>query len=69
VAIFRHKDQMDVHLKNTVSSSSDIVIIAHRPRIQLRYATTSGLQIRTNARWPAGAANPPFRWLLPVCLQ
>ncbi|TQO04913.1 UNVERIFIED_ORG: hypothetical protein FHU01_4524 [Citrobacter freundii] len=31
VALFRHKDQMDVHLKNAVSSASNIVVIAHRP--------------------------------------
>ncbi|AKX50278.1 hypothetical protein AKN89_01330 [Thiopseudomonas alkaliphila] len=31
--VFRHKDQMDVHLKNTVLSVSNIVVIAHRPRV------------------------------------
>lgn len=30
-AIFRHKDQMDVHLENAVPSMSNIVVIAHRP--------------------------------------
>ncbi len=32
-AIFRHKDQVNVHLKNAVSSVSNIVVIAHRPRV------------------------------------
>ncbi|TQN75901.1 UNVERIFIED_ORG: hypothetical protein FHU00_4958 [Citrobacter freundii] len=31
VALFRHKDQMNVHLKNAVSSAFNIVVIAHRP--------------------------------------
>jgi putative transposase len=30
-AIFRHKDQMDVHIKNAVSPVSNIVVVAHRP--------------------------------------
>ncbi len=30
-AVFRHKDQMDMHLENTVSAVSYIVVIAHRP--------------------------------------
>ena len=30
---FRHKDQMYVHLKNTVSAVSNIVIFYHRPSI------------------------------------
>ena len=32
-AVFRHKDQMDVHLKNAMSPMSNIVVIAHRPRV------------------------------------
>jgi len=35
-AIFRHKDQMDVHLKNAVPSVSNIVVIAHRPNYTIR---------------------------------
>jgi len=31
-AIFRYKDQMDVHLKNAVPSVSNFVVIAHRPK-------------------------------------
>jgi hypothetical protein len=30
-AIFRHKDQMDVHLKNAVPSSTNIIVFCHRP--------------------------------------
>lgn len=30
-AIFRHKDQMDVHLKNTVPAMSNVIAISHRP--------------------------------------
>ena len=30
-AIFRHKDQMDVYLENTVPPTPNIVVIAHRP--------------------------------------
>jgi len=33
VAIFRHKDQIDVHLKNALPSAPDIVIISHRPSV------------------------------------
>lgn len=32
-AIFSHKDQMDVHLKSAVTSASDIILIAHRPKV------------------------------------
>ena len=32
-AVFRHKDQMDVHLKSTVPSLSNIGVIAHGPRV------------------------------------
>ncbi|EGO80801.1 hypothetical protein SAMN05660380_02169 [Xylella fastidiosa] len=32
-AIFRHKDQMNMHLKDAMSSMSNIVFIAHRPRV------------------------------------
>jgi putative transposase len=32
-AIFRHKDQMDVHLENTVPTSAYVLRIAHRPTI------------------------------------
>jgi putative transposase len=32
-SIFRDKDQMDVHLENAVPSMSNIVIIAHRPKV------------------------------------
>ena len=31
--VFRYKDQMDVHLKNTVSAVSHIVVFYHRPNI------------------------------------
>jgi hypothetical protein len=31
--VFRHKDQVNVHLKNTVPSMSNIVVITHRPRV------------------------------------
>lgn len=31
--IFRHKDQMDVHLKNTVPTVSNVVVFFHRPTI------------------------------------
>jgi len=31
--VFRHKDQMYVHLKNTVSAVSNIVVFHHRPSI------------------------------------
>ena len=30
--IFRHKDQMDVHLKNAVPPVPNFVVIAHRPK-------------------------------------
>ncbi len=32
-AVFRHKDQVDVHLENAVSSVSNVVFISHRPRV------------------------------------
>lgn len=32
-AIFRHKDQMYVHLKDTVSAVSNVVVFSHRPTI------------------------------------
>ena len=32
-AIFRHKDQVDVHLKNAVPSVSNIIVFCHRPSI------------------------------------
>ena len=32
-AIFRHKDQVDVHLKYTVSSVSNVIVFFHRPTI------------------------------------
>ncbi|AKX58727.1 hypothetical protein AKN88_01370 [Thiopseudomonas alkaliphila] len=32
-ALFRHKDQVDVYLKNTVPSLSNIGVIAHGPRV------------------------------------
>ena len=32
-AIFRHKNQVDVHLKNAVPSVTNIVIVFHRPNI------------------------------------
>ena len=31
-AIFCHKDQMDMHLKNAVSASANFVVINHRPK-------------------------------------
>lgn len=31
--IFRHKDPVDVHLKNAVPPVSDSVVITHRPRV------------------------------------
>jgi putative transposase len=48
-AVFRHKDQMDVYLENTVPSMPNSVVSAHTPEALLRYATTSSLQIRTQA--------------------
>ena len=30
-AVFSHKDQMNVHLKNTVSTVPNVIVIAHRP--------------------------------------
>ena len=30
-AIFRHKDQMYVHFKNAVSTSTNIIVFCHRP--------------------------------------
>ena len=35
-AILRHKDQMDMHLKNTVPSAPNIVVYAHRPNYDIR---------------------------------
>jgi len=32
-SVFRHKDQMYVHLKNTVSAVSDAIVFCHRPSI------------------------------------
>lgn len=32
-AIFSHKDQVNMHIKNAVSSASDIIFIAHIPRV------------------------------------
>jgi putative transposase len=32
-AIFRHKDPVDVHLENTVSSVSNIIVVCHRPSV------------------------------------
>ena len=32
-SIFRHKDQVDMQLKNTVSAVSNVVVIFHRPTI------------------------------------
>jgi hypothetical protein len=32
-AIFRYKDQVDVHLENAVPPVSNIVVIAHIPRV------------------------------------
>jgi putative transposase len=32
-AIFRHKDQVDVHLENTVPSVSNVIVFCHRPSI------------------------------------
>jgi len=31
--IFRHKDQVNVHLKNTMPSMPNIVFIVHRPKV------------------------------------
>lgn len=31
--VFRHKDQMDVHLKNAMPAMSNIVVFFHRPTI------------------------------------
>jgi len=31
--VFRHKDQVAVHLENTVPPMSNIVVITHRPRV------------------------------------
>jgi len=44
-AVFRHKDQMDVYLENTVPSMPNSVVSAHTPEALLRYATTSSIQI------------------------
>ncbi|CDW92735.1 conserved hypothetical protein [Thiomonas sp. CB2] len=33
VAVFRHKDQMHMHLENAVPPVSNVVVIAHRPRV------------------------------------
>src|SRR5690606_10362386 len=35
-AILRYKDQMDMHLKNAVSSMPNIVVVAHRPNYNIR---------------------------------
>lgn len=35
----------------------------------MRHATTSSLQVRTDARRPARAANAPLRWFVPVRVQ
>lgn len=35
-AIFRYKDQMDMHLKNAVSPMPNIVVVAHRPNYNIR---------------------------------
>src|SRR5690606_13833719 len=35
-AIFRYKDQMDMHLKNAVSSMPNIVVVSHRPNYNIR---------------------------------
>ena len=32
-AVFRHKDQVDVHSENAMSAMSNIVVIFHRPSI------------------------------------
>lgn len=31
--IFRHKDQMDVHLENTMPAMSNFIVFFHRPSI------------------------------------
>ena len=45
-AIFRHKDQMDVHLENAMSAMSDLIVFFHRPNYTTSYATLSSLQVR-----------------------
>jgi hypothetical protein len=43
VAIFRNKDQVNVHFKNAMPTMPYIVVIANRPRVLLSNATTSSL--------------------------
>jgi hypothetical protein len=46
-AVFRHKDQMHVHLENAVTTLPNIVVMAHGLRVRSRYAATSSVQIQT----------------------
>lgn len=50
-AIFRHKNQVDVHLKYAMPTVSNVIVFCHRPNYTMSYATPSSLQIRAKAQW------------------
>ena len=68
-AIFRHKNQVDVHLKNTVPSVSNVIVVSHRPNYTIPYATSSSLQIRAKAQWRTAAQYASLRWVMSLRVQ
>ena len=41
--VLGHKDQMDVHIENTVSACSNIVVFLHRPKYNMPHEAMQGI--------------------------
>ena len=41
--VLGHEDQMDVHIKNTMSAGSNIVVFLHRPKYNIPHNDTLGI--------------------------
>lgn len=63
-SIFSHKDQMNVHVKNTVSTVSNIVVFLHRPSI---IATMKRLQAYKFELQPNGEQQRDMRRFAGAC--
>ncbi len=64
-----HKDQMDVHIENAMSSSSNLVVFLNRPKYNLSYADTQGIEIETEGQTRPAAIFPATGRVLPVRLE
>src|SRR4029077_14928097 len=58
--IFGHKDQVNMHHENTVSTASKIVVLAHRPKYNCEHAEAPSVQVRTPATRRPATRNAPL---------